>query len=198
MALAAPTLVRWFSTASGVWWFSCLWPLHLASGFSHTSQHHGGLLKSSGGGVQGSCVQDGLRLGVRWLRPVFSVRHCVQAVSGPNKCLVWLCGCVWLLLLLFVRIGRCFEALNELFSGEPLSLRADHRGGQNYRIPTLGWTWFVFLRQVEVRTWLSFGTAAVVGVFTLSVVTWSSLCLGFCFSFLFLVFFVFLSKTKNW
>ncbi|WZZ13990.1 hypothetical protein YC2023_107079 [Brassica napus] len=32
----------------------------------------------------------------------------------------------------------CYEALGELFSVGPLFLRADHRGGQNYRGPTLG------------------------------------------------------------
>nr|VDC62299.1 unnamed protein product [Brassica rapa] len=31
-----------------------------------------------------------------------------------------------------VRMGMCFEAFSELFSGGSLSLRADHRRDQNY------------------------------------------------------------------
>ncbi|KAG5377610.1 hypothetical protein IGI04_025452, partial [Brassica rapa subsp. trilocularis] len=46
-----------------------------------------------------------------------SDRHPVQVVSGPNKCLVSL-----------LRVGWCFEALAELFSGGPLSLIADSSG----------------------------------------------------------------------
>ncbi|KAG5381191.1 hypothetical protein IGI04_029033 [Brassica rapa subsp. trilocularis] len=34
--------------------------------------------------------------------------------------------------------GRCYEALGKLFSDGSLSLRADHRGSQNYRVPALG------------------------------------------------------------
>lgn len=47
------------------------------------------------------------------------------------------CGCARPLLLLFVRVVRCYEALGELFSDEPLYLRVDHRGDQNYRVPFL-------------------------------------------------------------
>ncbi|WZZ23514.1 hypothetical protein YC2023_006915 [Brassica napus] len=36
-----------------------------------------------------------------------------------------------------VRVGRCSEAFSKLFSGGPLSLRADHRGGRNYWVLTL-------------------------------------------------------------
>ena len=52
----------------------------------------------------------------------------------PGQIIAWFgfVGDVWPLLVLFVHVGRCFEALSKLFSGGPLSLRADHRRSQNY------------------------------------------------------------------
>ena len=64
--------------------------------------------------------------------PFCSVRHRVQAVSGSNNCSIWMLWVSCAAAVAVVRMGMCFEALGELFLGESLSLRADHRGGQNY------------------------------------------------------------------
>ncbi|KAF2569300.1 hypothetical protein F2Q68_00025034 [Brassica cretica] len=44
---------------------------------------------------------------------------------------------VWCLGALYIST-RCYEALDKLFSDGSLSLKADHRGSQNYRVLTLG------------------------------------------------------------
>ncbi|KAF3599991.1 hypothetical protein F2Q69_00037901 [Brassica cretica] len=61
-----------------------------------------------------------------------TVRRRVQAVSRSNNCSIWMLWVSCAAAVAVVRMGMCFEALGELFSGGSLSLRADHRGGQNY------------------------------------------------------------------
>ncbi|KAF3580845.1 hypothetical protein DY000_02033719 [Brassica cretica] len=58
----------------------------------------------------------------------------VCSVLGRCRCCLFVCA-------------GAFKALGKLFSGESSSLRADHRGGQNYRAPTLSLTWLFLLRQ---------------------------------------------------
>ncbi|CAF2046773.1 BnaAnng30520D [Brassica napus] len=62
----------------------------------------------------------------------------VVAVSGSNNYLIWMLCVNCVAAVAVVRLGMCFEAFNELFSGGSLSLRADDRRDQNYWVPTLG------------------------------------------------------------
>ena len=69
-----------------------------------------------------------------------SDQHSVQVGSELNKCLIWLNRVCLTSARAFYSCGRCCRSPLQAVLGWALSLRADHRGDQNYRVPALGLT----------------------------------------------------------